>query len=137
MEHWQATGRAEILHFVYQRIEQFKTRGEEFAMQNKDAPVMDKSWEEFQEYVLKTTPRENFERILHRNKGILENLLKGIPTEELLQNIPTEELLHHLSPEEIVCALDEKEREQLRRLLDQPPSANAPGENTEGDPDDG
>jgi hypothetical protein len=105
IEYWRDTGHTGILEFVFQQIEQFRGMGEAFAMQHKDVPVMDQTWEALQARVLATVP--------------VEKRLEGLSPEERLEGLSPEERLDGLSAEERLEGLSVEELEQLRRLLDQ------------------
>lgn len=80
IERWKATGHTGVLHFILQQIEQFKSLGEEFAMQHKDAELMERTWEELLEAVLAAAPPEL------RLRGLsAEQRLEGLTVEELDQ----------------------------------------------------
>jgi hypothetical protein len=78
------TGHAALLHYVLQQVGQFRSLGEDFAMQHADTEYLGELEEELQTAVLETIP--------------VEKRLRGLPPEERLRGLPPEERLRGLPP---------------------------------------
>jgi len=84
-----------LLCYTLQQIEQFRSLGEEFAMQHADTEYMGELEEELQTAVL-----------------------EAIPVERRLRGLPAEERLRGLSPEEVAGGLSDEQAARLRELLE-------------------
>jgi len=115
IEQLTRTGHSLLLWYVLQQIEQFRSLGEEFAMQHADTEYMGELEEELQTAVLETIPVEK------RLRGLPpEERLRGLPPEERLRGLPPEDRLRGLTPEELADGLTEAQATRLRELLARP-----------------
>jgi hypothetical protein len=141
IEQLTRTGHGMLLCYTLQQIEQFRSLGEEFAMQHADTEYMGELEEELQTAVLEKIPVERRLRGLaaeERLRGLpAEERLRGLPAEERLRGLPAEERLRGLSseevlrrftptevlgrftPEELAGGLSDEQAERLRELLEQ------------------
>ncbi len=120
-------GYTELVVYLAQQVQQFHSLGEEFAMQHlgaeKDlAKVMREIYESM-------SPKERLE-VFGTDPRLEKSLspeerLEGISAEERLQSLSPDERLKGLSPEERLQGLTPEQLEQLRRLLQQPPSGQS------------
>ncbi len=97
------TGHGRLLHYMLQQVGQFRSLGEDFAMQHKDSEYLGELEEELQTAVLESIP--------------VEKRLQGLPPEKRLQGLPPEERLRGLSPEELAAGLSEEQAARLLELL--------------------
>jgi hypothetical protein len=97
-------GYAGLLHYVLQQVGQFRSLGEDFAMQHADTEYLGELEEELQTAVLETIP--------------VEKRLRGLTADDLLRRVPPEERLRGLSPEDVVAGLSDEQATRLRELLD-------------------
>lgn len=112
----RAVGYARLVNYLAQQVQQFRLRGEEFAMQHQGTE---------DEMALVWRDLLNSLTLEERLSGLtLEERLSGLPPEEILRRLPPEERLRGLPPEERLRGLSPEEREQLRRLLEQPPNSS-------------
>jgi len=90
---------------MLQQIQQFRTLGEDFAMQHTETEYMGELEEDLKMAVL-----------------------EALPPEDRLRGLPPEDRLRGLSAEEVMRGLSEQERARLRELLarerNEPPSAS-------------
>ena len=98
------TGHARLLHYVLQQVAQFRSLGEDFAMQHKDSEYMGVLEEELQTAFLAALP--------------VEKRLQGLAPEERLRGLAPEERLRGLVAEELADALSEEQAARLRKLLE-------------------
>jgi len=89
------SGRAPLLHYMLQQIQQFRTLGEGFAMQHTDSEYLGVLTEELQTAVL-----------------------QGIPVEKRLEGLSPEERVRGLAPEELAAGLTPEQAARLRELLE-------------------
>jgi hypothetical protein len=133
IEQLTRTGHVAVLYYMLQQVQQFRSLGEEFAMQHKDSEYMAEVEEELQTAVLEGIPAEKRLRGLaaeDRLRGLAaedrlrglpaEDRLRGLPAEERLRGLPAEERLRGLSPEELIGGLTEEQATRLRELLERP-----------------
>jgi hypothetical protein len=103
-----------LLCYTLQQIEQFRSLGEEFAMQHADTEYMGELEEELQTAVLETIPVER------RLRGLAaEERLRGLSSEEVLRRFTPTEVLGRFTPEELAGGLTDEQAERLRELLEQ------------------
>jgi len=94
-----------LLCYTLQQIEQFRSLGEEFAMQHADTEYMGELEEELQTAVLEAIP--------------VERRLRGLSSEEVLRRFTPREVLGRFTPEELAGGLSDEQAERLRELLEQ------------------
>lgn len=128
IEQLTRTGHAALLYYMLQQVQQFRSLGEDFAMQHKDSEYLGQVEEELLTTVLEAVPVEKRFRGLSPEDE--EKLLTMIPPEKrfrglspedqekLLTMIPAEKRLRGLSPEEVAAGLSEEQAAKLRELLD-------------------
>ena len=80
---------------MLQQVQQFRSLGEDFAMQHKDSEYLGEVEEELQTAVL-----------------------EAIPAEKRLRGLPPEARVRGLSPEELLGGLSEEQAARLRELLE-------------------
>jgi hypothetical protein len=103
-----------LLCYTLQQIEQFRSLGEEFAMQHADTEYMGELEEELQTAVLEKIPVER------RLRGLpAEERLRGLSSEEVLRCFTPTEVLGRFTPEELAGGLSDEQAERLRELLEQ------------------
>jgi hypothetical protein len=103
-----------LLCYTLQQIEQFRSLGEEFAMQHADTEYMGELEEELQTAVLEAIPVER------RLRGLpAEERLRGLSSEEVLRRFTPREVLGRFTPEELAGGLSDEQAERLRELLEQ------------------
>lgn len=103
-----------LLCYTLQQIEQFRSLGEEFAMQHADTEYMGELEEELQTAVLERIPVER------RLRGLpAEERLRGLSSEEVLRRFTPTEVLGRFTPEELAGGLSDEQAERLRELLEQ------------------
>jgi hypothetical protein len=95
-------GYTNLVVYLTQQIQQFRMRGEEFAMQHLGTD--DELKQVLREIVATMSPEERLEGLS------AEERVEGLSTEERLEGLSTEERLRGLTPEQL---------EQLRQLLEQ------------------
>ena len=104
------SGHAPLLHYMLQQIQQFRTLGEDFAMQHTDSEYLGVLTEELQAAVLQGIP--------------VEKRLEGLSPEERVQGLSAEEVLKRFSAEELAAGLTQvagltvEQAAQLRKLLE-------------------
>jgi hypothetical protein len=122
IERLTRTGHGMLLCYTLQQIEQFRSLGEEFAMQHADTEYMDELEEELQTAVLEAIPVERRLRGLpaeERLRGLpAEERLRGLPAEERLRGLSPEEVLGRFTPEQVACGLSDEQAARLRELLE-------------------
>jgi hypothetical protein len=84
-----------LLCYTLQQIEQFRSLGEEFAMQHADTETMGELEEELQTAVL-----------------------EAIPVERRLRGLSPEEVLRRFTPEQVAGGLSDEQAARLRELLE-------------------
>jgi hypothetical protein len=84
-----------LLCYTLQQIEQFRSLGEEFAMQHADTETMGELEEELQTAVL-----------------------EAIPVERRLRGLSPEEVLRRFTPEQVAGGLSDEQAARLRDLLE-------------------
>ena len=89
---------------MLQQVQQFRSLGEDFAMQHKDSEYLGEVEEELQTAVLEAIPAEK--------------RLRGLPPEERVRGLPPEVRVRGLSPEELLGGLSEEQAARLRELLE-------------------
>jgi hypothetical protein len=97
------TGHRSLLNYVLQQVVQFRSLGEEFAMQHKDSEHLDEVEEDLQTAVLELIP--------------VEKRLQGQAREEFLRGLSPEEVLRRFTAEELAAGLSEEQAARLRELL--------------------
>ena len=95
IEQLTRTGHVALLYYMLQQVQQFRSLGEDFAMQHKDSEYLGEVEEELQTAVL-----------------------EAIPAEKRLRGLPPEERVRGLSPEELLGGLSEEQAARLRELLE-------------------
>ncbi len=114
IEQLTRTGHGMLLCYTLQQIEQFRSLGEEFAMQHADTEYMGELEEELQTAVLESIPVER------RLRGLpAEERLRGLSSEEVLRRFTPTEVLGRFTPEELAGGLSDEQAERLRELLAQ------------------
>ena len=114
IEQLTRTGHGMLLCYTLQQIEQFRSLGEEFAMQHADTEYMGELEEELQTAVLEAIPVER------RLRGLAaEERLRGLSSEEVLRRFTPREVLGRFTPEELAGGLSDEQAERLRELLEQ------------------
>ena len=98
------TGHVALLYYMLQQVQQFRSLGEDFAMQHKDSEYLGEVEEELQTAVLEAIPAEK--------------RLRGLPPEERVRGLPPEARVRGLSPEELLGGLSEEQAARLRQLLE-------------------
>ena len=93
-----------LLYYMLQQVQQFRSLGEDFAMQHKDSEYLGEVEEELQTAVLEAIPAEK--------------RLRGLLPEERLRGLPPEARMRGLSPEELLGGLSEEQAARLRELLE-------------------
>ena len=93
-----------LLCYTLQQIEQFRSLGEEFAMQHTDTETIGELEEELQTAVLEAIP--------------VERRLRGLPAEERLRGLSPEEVLRRFTPEQVAGGLSDEQATRLRELLE-------------------
>jgi hypothetical protein len=107
------TGHDLLLCYMLQQIEQFRSLGEDFAMQHADTETMSALEEELQTAVLETIPVEK------RLRGLpAEDRLRGLPAEDRLRGLSPEEVLQRFTPEQVAGGLSDEQAARLRELLE-------------------
>jgi hypothetical protein len=113
IEQLTRTGYGMLLCYTLQQIEQFRSLGEEFAMQHADTEYMGELEEELQTAVLEAIPVER------RLRGLpAEERLRGLPAEERLRGLSPEEVLRRFTPEQVAGGLSDEQATRLRELLE-------------------
>ena len=84
-----------MLYYMLQQVQQFRSLGEDFAMQHKDSEYLGEVEEELQTAVL-----------------------EAIPAEKRLRGLPPEARVRGLSLEELLGGLSEEQAARLRELLE-------------------
>ena len=111
-----------LLCYTLQQIEQFRSLGEEFAMQHADTETMGELEEELQTAVLEAIPVERRLRGLaaeERLRGLpAEERLRGLAAEERLRGLSPEEVLRRFTPEQVAGGLSDEQAARLRELLE-------------------
>ncbi|NUQ62715.1 MAG: hypothetical protein HUU20_09510 [Pirellulales bacterium] len=98
---------------MLQQVHQFRSLGEDFAMQHKDSEYLGQMEEELLTTVLASIPAER------RLRGLSpKERLQGLAPEERLQGLAPEERLRGLSPEELAAGLSDEQAVELRDLLE-------------------
>jgi len=82
------TGHAALLAYVRQQVQQFRTPGEDFAMQHTDTQYRRQLDEELQAVVLQGLP--------------VEKRLQGLSPDQVLRQFTAEERMQGLAPKDIV-----------------------------------
>jgi hypothetical protein len=95
IEQLTRTGHGMLLCYTLQQIEQFRSLGEEFAMQHADTEYMGELEEELQTAVL-----------------------EAIPVERRLRGLSPEEVLRRFTPEQVAGGLSDEQAARLRDLLE-------------------
>jgi hypothetical protein len=112
-----------LLCYTLQQIEQFRSLGEEFAMQHADTEYMGELEEELQTAVLEKIPVERRLRGLPAEERLrgppAEERLRGLSSEEVLRRFTPTEVLGRFTPEELAGGLTDEQAERLRELLEQ------------------
>jgi hypothetical protein len=104
-----------LLYYMLQQVQQFRSLGEDFAMQHKDSEYLGEVDKELQTAVLEAIPAEK------RLRGLLpEERLRGLLPEERVRGLPPEARVRGLSPEELLGGLSEEQAARLRELLERP-----------------
>ena len=83
------------MYYVLQQVDQFRSLGEDFAMQHKDSEYLGVLEEELQ-----------------------TAFLEGLPVEKRLQGLSPDEVLRRFTPEELAAGLSEDQVGRLRELLE-------------------
>jgi hypothetical protein len=125
------TGHARLLQYVLQQVGQFRSLGEDFAMQHKDSEYMGELEEELQTAVLDAIPVEKRlegltpDEVLRRftpeevlRRFTPEEVLRRFTPEEVLRRFTPEEVLRRFTPEELAAGLSEEQAARLRELLE-------------------
>jgi hypothetical protein len=113
IEQLTRTGHGMLLCYTLQQIEQFRSLGEEFAMQHAGTECMGELEEELQTAVLEAIPAER------RVRGLpAEERLRGLPAEERLRGLSPEEVLQRFTPEQLAGGLSDEQATLLRELLE-------------------
>jgi hypothetical protein len=108
IERLRATDHAALLSYILQQIQQFRSLGEDFAMQHTDSELLGQVEEELQAAVLQAIPVEK------RLQGLsADEILQAISVEQRLRGLSAQERVSGLSPEELAAALS---KEQIKRL---------------------
>jgi hypothetical protein len=97
------SGHSTLLSYAIQQIEQFRSQGEDFAMQHKDSEYMGQFEEELQTAVLQAIPEEK--------------RLQGLSVEKRLQGLSPEEVLARFTPEQMAEALSAEQAARLWEIL--------------------
>jgi hypothetical protein len=122
IEQLMRTGHGMLLCYTLQQIEQFRSLGEEFAMQHADTEYLEEVEDELQK-VLNTISVEKRLRGLpaeERLRGLpAEERLRGLSSEEVLRRFTPGEVLGRFTPEELAGGLSDEQAERLRELLEQ------------------
>jgi len=114
------SGHASLLSYAIQQIEQFRSQGEDFAMQHKDSEYMGQFEEELQTAVLQAIPEKLLQRLSveKRLQGLtVESRLQGLTVESRLQGLSPEEVLSRFTPEQMAEALRAEQAARLREIL--------------------
>ena len=101
-----------LLYYMLQQVQQFRSLGEDFAMQHKDSEYLGEVEEELQTAVLEAIPAEK--RLAVAAGRASARLLP----EERLRGLPPEARVRGLSPEELLGGLSEEQAARLRELLE-------------------
>jgi hypothetical protein len=108
------TGHVALLYYMLQQVQQFRSLGEDFAMQHKDSEYLGEVEEELLTTVLEAIPAEKRVRGLppeDRLRGLdPEELLRGLGPEDRLRGLGLEDRLRGLDPEELLRALGPEDR---------------------------
>ena len=104
MEQLTRSGHVALLCYMLQQVHQFRSLGEDFAMQHTDSEYLGELEEALLASVLAATP--------------VEKRLSGLTPQERLQGLAPEERLHGLTPEEVAAGLTEEQAARLRALLE-------------------
>jgi hypothetical protein len=89
------TGHAALLAYVLQQVQQFRTLGEDFAMQHTDTQYLGTLEEE-----------------------LLTAVLRAAPVEKRLEGLSPEERVRGLAPEDLAAGLTPEQATRLRELLE-------------------
>lgn len=137
IEQLTRTGHGALLWYMLQQVQQFRSLGEDFAMQHKDSEYLGEVEEELLTTVLAAIPPEKRLRGLapeERLRGLApeeeeelvssvlaaippEKRLRGLAPEERLRGLAPEERLRGLAPEEVIAGLSDEQAARLRELL--------------------
>ncbi len=130
IEQLTRTGHMALLWYMLQQVQQFRSLGEDFAMQHKDSEYLGEVEEELLTTVLAGLPPEDRLRGLapeerlrglapeERLRGLApEERLRGLAPEERLRGLAPEERLRGLAPEEVIAGLSDEQAARLRELL--------------------
>lgn len=98
IEELTRTGHAALLHYMLQQIKQFRSLGEDFAMQHAYSKDLREVEEELVTQLLESVPAER--------------RVRGLPAEERLRGLSLEERLAGLSPEDAARLRELLERQQ-------------------------
>ena len=98
------TGHLGLLHYVLQQVGQFRSLGEDFAMQHKDSEYLGVLEEELQTAFLEGLP--------------VEKRLQGLSPDEVLRRFTPDEVLRRFTAEELAAGLSEDQVGRLRELLE-------------------
>jgi hypothetical protein len=93
-----------LLYYMLQQVQQFRSLGEDFAMQHQDSEYLGEVEEELQTAVLEAIPAEKH--------------LRGLLPEKRVCGLPPEARVRGLSPEELLGGLSEEQAARLRELLE-------------------
>jgi Mg/Co/Ni transporter MgtE len=105
---------------MLQQVQQFRSLGEDFAMQHKDSEYLGEVEEELQTAVLDAIPAERIVRRVARdpNDDLQTAVLEAIPAEKRLRGLSPEERLRGLSLEELLGGLSKEQAARLREFLE-------------------
>ncbi|NLX95381.1 MAG: hypothetical protein GXY83_04325 [Rhodopirellula sp.] len=104
IEQLTGTGHEALLVYMLQQVQQFRSLGEDFAMQHRDTQYLGEVEEELLATVLGGVEDE-----------LLTSVLERLPAEKRIRGLPPEEVLRSLTPEQLAAGLSE---EQVTRLLE-------------------
>jgi hypothetical protein len=122
MERLKGSGRVSLLTYALQQIQQFRTLGEDFAMQHTDTEHLSELEEEIRSAVLEAIPPEDRLRGLPPEDLLPflspEDRLRGLPPEDRLRGLPPEDRLRGITAEDLLQSLTKDQLARLRELLD-------------------
>jgi hypothetical protein len=114
--------------YLAQQIQQFRLKGEEFAMQHLGSETeMRQALREVVASILREGGLTDPERRDLLASLPAEERLRGLPAEERLRGLPAEERLRGLSPEEQLAALSPEALAALRQRLREESPPTPPG----------
>jgi hypothetical protein len=121
MKELMESGFLDVVAFMSQQIQQFKSQGEEFMIQHAGTDVMNDMEDDVRAF-MEVFPLEDRLRGISPEERLAglsaEERLAGLSAEERLEGLTPEERLQGLSPEDCLKGLSKDAIERLRKLID-------------------